>query len=271
MLPVILSILAIHLGYTELGGAEASYQMGLNQCPSATKGPTGPTGARGATGSSGITGASGPTGPGGEMSLSGPTGPTGATGPNGVTGPTGATGPDGATGSTGATGLTGATGATGVTGATGLTGLTGATGATGATGDAGTAATTYITSYLSTDQTVNAGNPIIFNQTPVSVGNVSYNSGTGEFTITEAGYYLANITTNISSGSGFIGIELNGVLVPSSPSARQTRSSLATIINITTIPSIITFINSDTVSVSLEVGSAPFTSGNVATIMKIGN
>lgn len=235
MLLAFLPILAVHFPFQ---GTE------LSRCPSSQMGPIGATG---------VTGATGPTGP---------TGPTGASG-------TGLTGPTGAQGTTGTiAGPTGLAGSMGANGATGVTGATGATGTTGATGPEGSVATTFATAYRSTNEIVQPGDPILFDQLPVLSGGISYNSGTGEFTITELGYYLTNITTYISPNNSFVGIDLNGSLVPSSPSTRQTRSSLGTILHITTIPSIVKFINSGNTAISII--SSSVISGTVGTIMKVG-
>lgn len=209
----------------------------------------------------------GPRGPTGPAGLNGPTGPTGPTGAAG-TGPTGPTGPTGATGPTGPVGPSGSAGATGTTGATGVTGVTGATGATGATGPIeAISSTTLVNVYRSTDETVAPGDPILFDQAPNVVGNVTYNSLTGVFTILQTGYYLTYYGVASSSA---ISIELNGSTVASSVfDTDGSVDCLCIILHVTTAPSTVRILNADSSSMSINANVSPSAIGAYANIIRI--
>ncbi len=164
------------------GPTGANGTNGLNGV-TGPQGPTGNNGLNGATGATGNNGADGITGPQG---LQGPAGPTGANGNNGLNGATGATGNDGATGPQGPAGPTGNNGINGVTGAQGPTGPTGV-GITGPTGPAGTTVA-FKSTTVSANLPVNVATNMVFSNVTYNQG-VTYNSGTGVFTCTEAGIY----------------------------------------------------------------------------------
>ena len=134
--------------------------------------------------------------------VTGPTGPTGSTGPAGCCGITGATGPQGRTGDTGIQGPTGPTGPTGATGSQGITGPTGAMGpqgVTGPTGPAGEPATnldSYAMVHDETNSTISHNQPILFQTTNIS-NKITYNPGTGDFTIPEEGVYIIHWWINV--------------------------------------------------------------------------
>jgi hypothetical protein len=203
-----------------------NYQVLTGNIPSVA-GPAGPAGSNGATGPTGSTGSTGPLG------ATGTTGATGSQGSTGSTGPQAATGPTGPTGATGSIGLTGATGVTGTTGTTGPTGATGLTGATGpfTSGD-------YINVGFSTDFTGPAVNGAIATNSVIRTqSGISYDTGTGIFTLTANKiYYLAativisgvggeidtawmDATTNAVLVSNITNVSLNGNLYPTNVSA----------------------------------------------------
>lgn len=179
-------------------------------------GPTGPVGPTGAKGTDGVATSTGATGAAGAQ------GPTGAAG---TATNTGAQGPMGATGGTGPIGIPGVASNTGATGPTGPTGASGAVGATGAagvlTGPTGPNDLTSIMMRTTLDPiTVPAGSnfaAVSFPDIVQSQGaDVSYNSGTGTWTILRDGVYAlnANIRFNpavwVGSGSSIQGSPLGG-------------------------------------------------------------
>lgn len=189
-------------------------------------GPTGPTGPQGAQGVTGPTGplgpqgVTGPTGPQGNQGATGPTGPQGLqgligpTGPQGNQGATGPTGPQGIQGPTGPTGPQGPQGVTGPTGPQGNQGATGPTGPQGATGPTGPSFNEAAMVHDETELAVPVNGVIRFNDTNLSNG-ITYNPGSGEFTLPSNGQYLIHWWVNVRNDNTLtrtcaaLGIELH--------------------------------------------------------------
>lgn len=140
-------------------------------------------------------------------------------------------GPRGPIGPRGVKGKRGHTGATGPTGAT-RSGVTGSTGATGPTGATGTLASSFISSYSTTLQTITAdsGIPSDIEFSTDQTTNLTIAHGTSpysEFTVPATGVYLVSWTVELnfpdSGSTASLSLLVNDVIV--SPEAIQTETS----------------------------------------------
>ena len=148
--------------------------------------------------------------------------------------PGGPIGPQGNPGDTGPIGPTGATGDTGVTGPTGSSGLTGPTGPC-CTGPTGALAASFASAY-GDDQTLDVleGQTVgslvlILNNAQYSPADITYDSGTYEFTIVNSGTYLINWSFIASPTQSSLGCTVRGDLLVNGGSISPSPQAQATI------------------------------------------
>jgi hypothetical protein len=109
-----------------------------------------------------------------------------------------------------------------------------------------------------TPQTVNPGTAVLFAETDVLEGNISYNSSTGVITLDNPGFYLVTYGFTATANNRQFLLKLNGVNVSGSAcdSATSNLQGLSVIFQTTLPMSILQLINNTTSATTLQTTTA---------------